>query len=227
MVIYVPANGPEDWQALLADPRKHWRTGYSAKCFAHCWEAAGGFPPEVSKALADSGQAELLALEPLVILPEHKVPLPGGKTESQNDAWVLARNESGLVSIAVEGKVEEPFGEPLSDWFAIPTPGKRERLQYLANLLGIEDEFPPEIRYQLIHRTASAIIEARRFHAGAAVMVVHSFSPEMTWFNDFAAFCALFSDQEVEPGVIVPIGRPASVPSFLVWVVGDKNFLES
>ena len=35
-------SGPDDWQALLADPVKHWRPGYSARTLAYCWEAAGG-----------------------------------------------------------------------------------------------------------------------------------------------------------------------------------------
>lgn len=42
---YVPSTGPDDWQTLLGDPVKHWRTGYSAKTLAHCWEGAGGLVP--------------------------------------------------------------------------------------------------------------------------------------------------------------------------------------
>jgi len=33
-------SGPEDWQALLADPTKHWKTGCSARTLAYCWEEA-------------------------------------------------------------------------------------------------------------------------------------------------------------------------------------------
>jgi|GEM_PF-3281653 len=29
--IYTPTNGVSDWQSLLADPIKHWKTGYSAR----------------------------------------------------------------------------------------------------------------------------------------------------------------------------------------------------
>jgi uncharacterized protein DUF6946 len=29
--IYLPTVGPQDWQKLLADPEKEWRTGYSAR----------------------------------------------------------------------------------------------------------------------------------------------------------------------------------------------------
>jgi hypothetical protein len=29
--IYIPSTKPEDWKSLLADPKKQWRKGYSAK----------------------------------------------------------------------------------------------------------------------------------------------------------------------------------------------------
>jgi len=31
--IFIPANKPENWKPLLAEPNKHWKTGYSAKGF--------------------------------------------------------------------------------------------------------------------------------------------------------------------------------------------------
>jgi hypothetical protein len=52
-------SGPEDWQVLLADKTKHWKTGYSAKTLAHCWEAVEGFPPEIAKALQGTDDALL------------------------------------------------------------------------------------------------------------------------------------------------------------------------
>ena len=49
---YLPTVGPQDWQKLLADPEKQWRTGYSARTIAYAWEAAKGhFPPEVERIL--------------------------------------------------------------------------------------------------------------------------------------------------------------------------------
>jgi hypothetical protein len=36
---------------------------------------------------------------------------------------------------------------------------------------------PDAIRYQLLHRAASVVIEAERFNASYAVLPVHSFSP--------------------------------------------------
>jgi hypothetical protein len=63
----------------------------------------------VASALSAAGLGDL---EFLVGLPEHSTPLPGGRTASQTDLFVLARRGTGsLVAIAVEGKALEPFGE--------------------------------------------------------------------------------------------------------------------
>ena len=120
MVILIPTKSPQetkspqDWKALLADPVKHWRRGYSAMSLAYCWEKANGFPQQVQKAL--SAVPELGTLEPLLAIPEHKVDIPGGRAASQNDLFVLARSPKGLVCIMVEGKVSEPFGPLVSEW---------------------------------------------------------------------------------------------------------------
>jgi hypothetical protein len=58
--IYVPTLGAESWRRLLADPEKHWRTGFSAKTLAHCWEQANGLPAEIAAMLAGFGTPELL-----------------------------------------------------------------------------------------------------------------------------------------------------------------------
>nr|WP_328985019.1 hypothetical protein [Thiorhodovibrio winogradskyi] len=157
--IYIPSSGPLDWKQLLAEPEKHWKTGHSAKALAHCWEESGDIPDEVRRVLAQA--PELAEIEALLCIPEHQVPLPGGSRPSQNDVWVLGRTTQGLVSMTVEGKVSESFGPTMSEWFKDPSPGKEQRLRFLYGELEID--FPPAhaLRYQLLHRTASAIIEAK------------------------------------------------------------------
>ena len=120
--IFTPSAGPGDWKALLADPEKHWARGYSARTLAHSWEDTDGFPPEVAAVLQQS--SSLQGVDPLLIFPEWKVPLPGGTTASQNDVWVLARCVTGLVSIAIEGKVEESFDKTVGDWKARKNKGQ-------------------------------------------------------------------------------------------------------
>jgi len=42
-MIYKRTQKADDWKQLLADPEKHWKTGFSARTFAHCWEEANVF----------------------------------------------------------------------------------------------------------------------------------------------------------------------------------------
>ena len=84
-------SGPKDWRALLADPKKYWRTGYSAKTLAYCWEAAEGFPSEVANALQRTDEPLLGELAPVLAIPEFRVPLPGGGELSSTSAWTDCR----------------------------------------------------------------------------------------------------------------------------------------
>ena len=122
------------------------------------------------------------------------------------------------MAIAVEGKAEEPFGDDtVSEWRGTQSPGREERLAYLLDVLGLaDDERLAPIRYQLLHRTASAIIEARRFGATHAVMLVHSFSPTDTWFEDFAAFAALYG-ANAKKGSTVQASTLGDVTLHLGW----------
>ncbi len=217
--IYIPATSADDWKQFLADPVKHWRQGYSARTLAYSWQEAVDFPTEVGTVL----RSQFSSAELLLALPEHKVPLPGGSRSSQNDIWVLARSEGNLISIAVEGKVSEPFGPTVQEWQAESSPGKAERLAYLLALLGLSS-VPETTRYQLLHRTASAIIEAQRFNASHAVMLVHSFSQSSEWFQDYAAFVSLLGGIAAENSM-VSAGSRSGVSLHLAWVRGNASYL--
>ena len=222
--IYSPTQGPESWRRLLAEPDKHWKKGYSSRSLAYCWEEAQGFPGSVVKAFKDSPYEIFHSIEFLLGIPEYKVPLPGGVTESQNDIFVLARSGSELIAITVEGKVKEELGPRVRIKRMDPSPGVQERLRYLTNLLNIADKDLGKIRYQLLHRTASALIEAERFCAPHALMLVHSFSQKNKRFDDFAAFCRLYG-QEASPNSIVYAGECGGKHLYLGWVRGEKVYL--
>jgi hypothetical protein len=225
MNFYTPTDGPTAWQALLGDPVKHWKTGRSARTLAYCWESAKGFPPEVSAVLDASVYYELHDLQFVAGFPEHEVPLPGGRRPSQTDVFVLATGSAGLVSIAVEGKVDESFDKTVNTWLGDqPSIGKRKRLAYLCDLLGIATDVALVLRYQLLHRTASAIIEANRFSAGPAVMLVHSWAPNFEGFDDYRAFVnTLGGSPEVDS-----VTRATTVNDLYIgWVRGEPEWLTS
>jgi hypothetical protein len=223
--IYLPTGGSHDWQWLLASPGRHWKHGASAMALADAWEYAKPWPAPVAAAL--NNDPELRDLELLVALPEHEVPLPGGVRPSQTDLFVVARASSGLVTIAVEGKAAEPFGDhTVSEWRAHDSAGRRTRLAHLLEVLQLnDDERLAAIRYQLLHRTASAIIEAGRYGARHAVMLVHSFSPTHAWLDDYRAFARLF-DVEADAGTVVRAGELDGVMLHLAWVSDEPRPLD-
>ena len=225
--IFVSTSGAEDWRRLLADPRTQWRKGYSAASLAYCWEDAKDFPKEIRNLFQDSKHDRFKNIELLLALPEYKVPLPGGKTQSQNDIFALSKDaDADLVSITIEGKVSEPFGQTMAEWYKDPSPGKKKRIKYLEDVLDMTSDFPEAIRYQLIHRTASALILARRFKAKSAVMIVHSFSQTNEWFEYYQAFTELFG---AKPAIseLAHCGKLRSIDLYCGWAKGNKKYLQA
>jgi len=227
--IYIPANKPEDWRKLLAKPRTQWRTGYSAKALACCWQEANDFPESVRNVFKSSSIELFQNVELLLAFPEYKVPLPGGARPSQNDIFILARGSDQLIAITVEGKASESFGETVVEWKLNDSEGKQKRLHFLCEELQLQEEQIDHIRYQLLHRTASAIIEAHKCKAENALMLVHSFSKSDEWiegFKDYQNFLALYGLRGIEPNSIVYARNIDGINLYFGWVSGEKKYLE-
>jgi hypothetical protein len=191
---------------------------------AASWEDAEGFPPEILELLRPLGSVELL-----LAIPEYAVPLPGGARASQNDVFALARTPEGLAVMMVEGKVDESFDKTMEDWQKDASPGKKERLSYLKTKLGLAGDLPPGVRYQLLHRTASAVIEAERFHARDAALIVHAFStgsPNQASLGDYQTFLGLFG-KTAGPGELASLGAPNGMHLWAGWAQGDPKFLRA
>ena len=193
--IMVPTRCVHDWKALLADPEKHWQPGYSAMATACAWETAGSLPPEISDMFAHARDSELRDARLVFATPEYRVPLRGGPRASQNDVFALLTSRSWLICLMVEGKAREDFGPTLRQWRRKTSEkGYRMRWKHVLGNVGLIEPVPDHIRYQLLHRTASAVIEAKRLHAACAVMIVQSFAPsdKENHFADFAEFLSLY-----------------------------------
>lgn len=222
--IYKPTHGPEDWKEFLGQPDLHWKPGYSAKAIAHCWEASAGLPPEIAFALTNHfGEPP----EPLFIVPEYKVPMPASSAgPSQNDVFLFCRIAQETAVVMVEGKVNETFGPTINEWLCQSPSAKRPiRIQSLCDMLGVNFDNVRHLRYQLFHRAASAIIEADRFCATHAVMLVHSFSDRHQWFDDFSAFASELGCKP-EVGTLTASHRGRRTLN-LGWVNGDPSYLKA
>ena len=223
--IFIPVSKPQDWKLLLAEPDKHWKTGYSAKALAYCWQEASDFPECVRNVFKKSGIELFQNIELLLAFPEYKVFLPGGPRPSQNDIFILAKGNNQLVSIMVEGKVTEPFGKTIAEWRQDDSKGKYIRLKFLLKELGLaENKQIDTIRYQLLHRTASAVIEAKKFKAENALMLVHSFSEANEGFDDYCHFLALFG-LKGKIDSLVFAKSINGIDLYFSWVRGDKKYL--
>jgi hypothetical protein len=216
----IQTNDLNVWRSFLADPEKQWKKGYSAYELAHSWTACEGLPSSIRGVFSNT---EFENMKILYVFPEHEVYLDNKMAPSQNDLFVLGKADRDLVVIMVEGKVEEPFGELVKDWLEQASDGKRKRLAFLRETLQLEDSVNLDsIRYQLLHRTASALLEAMNLNAKKAIMLVHSFSPASAWLEDYLNLVRLFGLQG-QTNQLTPSVRIHEVELSFAWVSEKAN----
>ena len=192
---------------------------------AASWEAnAPALSPDIVGVLEAANDPALNALELLVAIPEWKVALPGGTRNSQTDIMAFTRNDRGLAVLGVEAKVDEPFGSTVGAKRKGASRGQQERLAYLERELGLDDPIDDSIRYQLMHRTVSALRTARSFHAPLAVMLVQSFSKQSEWREDFDAFAAVVSSSQLTAD-LYELPTNQGTRWLIGWCRGDEAYL--
>ena len=218
--ILIPTNGPEAWKQFLAEPDKHWQPGFSAMSTAYSWENADGIPKEIAALFTSADEPALQDAALALAIPEYKVCLDGGNRPSQNDVFAILSCSKGLIAVMVEGKAREDFDALLGDWKKRTSPqGVKARMADIMEHIGLAQAIPDDIRYQLLHRAASAVIEATRFHAPFAAIVVQSFVADDTQnhYQDFCAFVRLFGKVPTKER-LVEISRPKGRRLFAAWV---------
>jgi hypothetical protein len=233
--LHLPMRKPKDVIPYLGSPGG-WKHGRSAKLIAKCWFEAEGLPEMIRHTLnrCPPDQVSSFANAQLVdAFLERRTELGDGLRPSQSDVLAIVRLPNELAVMVVEGKVDESFGPLVSEWLrdAAPRSGKLLRLKSLAETLGIAVSVCKTLRYQLLHRTASAIYEARRYHAEVAIMMVHSFDPHDAGFEDFARFAAAMGNHDaaatrvvgpvMRDGIAVYLGWTADRPSNVGYTVVD------
>ena len=166
----------------------------------------------------------------MLAVPELQVDLPGGGHPSQNDLWGLLRTGDGLISLSVEAKSGEPldslFGEWLSD--ATRMSGKPARLQFLRECLSLDAMDVSQLRYQLLHRTASALVLGERFQAKTAVLLIHSFGGHAD-DKSREAYRRFAEAMECSPAFesLVGVGRTTRLPLLIGWLTDTTASAEA
>jgi hypothetical protein len=204
---------PEDWKGLAGD--ENWVASHSAQELAFAWQGAGGLPEGIVRAFDRCESPAVHGLKVDVAIVEKPVFLDNHVAPSMTDLMAYAHNASGeTVILAVEGKAQEAFGLPIRSWlrgdalqFAAETaarPTRVRRFEFLCTRLGLSVDHECQLRYQLFHRTVSALLEAERYAAKAAVVLVHAFGPHgsSNW-TDYQLFLEALGAPSPTPGVVV------------------------
>ena len=175
-----------DWER----PKKayQWAPGRSSMELARAWftSPAPVVPPEMTRLFASNPLTKGLTLtdgtpEFVTLLPE--------RGEGRNHDLRLRGRTDQPVTVCVEAKADEPFGELVSETRKAGTDesgqpvGSSRKTQRLQALLGLlfgpnaDPACPPwsELRYQLLTAAAGTVIQTARDQASLGVMVVHEF----------------------------------------------------
>ena len=220
----------DDWRGLAGNDK--WVPARSAYELAHSWQECGGLPTPIASALSASGHQALRGLSIDLCLVEKPVFLDSRVAPSMTDLMAYGRNAKGdPIVVAVEGKADEPFGSRVWTWVrgderdptmaAEPRQTRLRRLEFLSQHLGRSIPSDSPLRYQLLHRTVSAVLEGQLHGAAAALVLVHAFGPESpdNW-ADFSQFLSVLGSEAVSKGAVagpIPLGEARSLPTYFLW----------
>jgi hypothetical protein len=183
--LHVPMIDAEDVVRHLGKKEKHWKAGRSAHALTNLWFDSKGLPKSVRSIFAS--HCVFQSAELVDAFLERQVDLGTPGRHSQTDILAIIALKDRLAIVAVEGKAGESFGEYVDQWLD-GSNEKDVRITALCDRLGLSVEAAKPLRYQLLHRAASAIYEATRYRSKLAVMLIQSFARDDTSFVDFAKF---------------------------------------
>jgi hypothetical protein len=81
----------------------------------------------------------------------------------------------------------------------------------------------PELRYQLFHRTVSALREARRYGTQEAMLLVHAFAHDPTSLANFKAFASAIGVSGAGVDVVTTPCNAHGVRLCLAWVQDEPK----
>jgi hypothetical protein len=242
-----PIQSVDDW-FKYAPPKmgeKHWKAGHSAKELAKAWFRDGfaRVPAELELLFRSHPITDGVVVE--IGIPEKQTPLDDFKGETRNtDLMLSGHTRDARVVVGIEAKADEPFGnliaEELEKSKQKPTSKVPDRIDLLSrSIFGRPvDEGISQLRYQLLHGVAAALIEAKERNAGAAVFVGYEFLSDSVKAenvernaSDFEKFIHALPECEnvdVRTGILigpvrVPGGKyvPGDVPLLIGKVTTD------
>jgi hypothetical protein len=212
-----PLSGPEDAIRLLASPAAPGKHKDAAYQTAHSWFDAQDLPAAVRATLeSDPTYAGARLLKVFFEKPSEANASGAGHT----NVLAVVEVRSGLAIVGVVGKLNEPFGDYVSEWND-GSPGRATRLAASIKQLGMPADVATGLRYQLIHRTVSILLEAQTIGARKAVLLIQSFGSDHspTGFADLQMFGAVLGAPITDTGILSPAVELDGIELRLGWSV--------
>jgi hypothetical protein len=213
--LHLPLIEPEDVVRHLGHQERHWKAGRSAHALTHTWAKENNLPRSIRSIL--QAHPTFRSAELIDGFLERQVDLGSAGRPSQTDLLAIIGLEERIAIIAIEGKAGEPFGDLVKTWLD-GSDTKNRRLDVLCKTLGLSLEQAQPLRYQLLHRTASAIYEAKRYRTDLAGMLVHDFAAEQSGYLDFCKFLEALGAKETKADVLSGPFACDGVSVYLGWV---------
>ena len=183
-----PIEKVNDW----ARPKRkdHWKAGRSAMELAKAWHRLT-VPEELLNLL--SGHQRLANLNFIRLVPEKVTSLPEKGEGRNHDLCILSKTPSGNVTISIEAKADEPFGNhTVGEYWSLSMKRRKkgettkvpERIKKLLTLVGEKGDPTKSqwanVRYQLLTAICGTAIEAKKDSSKLCVFIVHEFKTSKT-----------------------------------------------
>lgn len=179
-----------NWE-MWTRPKKdyQWAPERSAIELARAWfrQPHVSPPKEFVQLLYSSDRLKDLQL--LRGIPEHVTSLPERGEGRNHDLWLLGRTDQEQITICIEAKADEPFGNETVFEYSLSANKRRmsgkptrvpERIAKLLAIVPAPGNQWDNVRYQLLTAICGTAIQAKRDGSTLALFVVHEFHTRMT-----------------------------------------------
>lgn len=196
----------DEWSRPKRDDQ--WVSGRSAMEMAKAWFRNDHLAPPDEMLKLLSSYSRLDGLELTKGIPEKVTPLPMRGEGRNHDLWLQGRISFENVTICIEAKADEPFGnDTVGEYLKKAekriengeSSGVPKRIETLLKIVGRDFMDWDGIKYQLLTAICGTILQAKKDQSKLAIFIVHVFHTNKTTTKnlhknseDFSNFLKVF-----------------------------------